>query len=122
MIFILIGALSILSAFLFEKFGVWGTVLKLKHSYHEQFGVLLDNNLNDDLKQKELFKNISFQLKYLSILLIKMMISILPMGLLVISCYYFDYLDQNDLYGFLGIMVSAIALILYILVRKYYGN
>jgi hypothetical protein len=122
MILILTGALSILSAFLFEKLKAWGTVLKLKHSYLEQFGVLRDNNLNDDLKQKELFKNISFQLKHLSILLIKLLISISPMGLLVISAFYFDNLDPNDIYGFSGIMISSSAFILYILVRKYYDS
>ncbi len=117
---ILIGALSILSAFLFEKVGTLDTVLKLKRSYREQLGVLRDNNLNDNLRQKELFKNISFQLKYLSILLIKLLISISPMGLLVISCYFFDIVDKNAINGISGIIVSSSAFILYILVRKYY--
>lgn len=122
MIFILIGALSILSAFLFDKLRAWDTVLKLKRSYLKQFDVLRDKSLNDDLRQKELFKNIWFQLKHLSILLIKLVISISPMGLLVISGYCFHNFDQNDIYGFSGIMISSSAFILYILVRKYYGS
>lgn len=117
---ILLGALSILSAFLFEKVGALDTVLILKRSYLEQFGVLHDNNLNDDLRQKVLFKNILFQLKHLLILLIKLLICLSPMGLLVISGYYFDILDQNGIYGISEIVVSSSAFILYILVRKYY--
>jgi hypothetical protein len=120
--FFIIFILSLLSCFIFFKIKVDHTIKVLIKSYHQQIKITFDKTLEDTEKQKELFRSIKTQLKYLSILSIKLVLSIVPFCALHFLHFIGINFNLNDLTSAQGITASIISITLFIMLKNSYAR
>ena len=97
-------------------------VKKLIGSYRLQLTVMQDKEMSDEDKQQVLLKQVGTQLGYLAKLVFFIILFISPFILYVLLESYSPLLDSALLYGLWGILVSLLAVLVYVLTSKLYGN
>ena len=120
MIYFIIFILTILSCLIFDNLGVVALVRKLTNSYKSQLTAMKDTNTSDEEKQKLLLQQVSKQMGYLLKLIGSILLFISPFLLLFLLEQYFTSLDVSALYSLVGISVSLVAVVLYIVLKKQY--
>ena len=118
--YFLIFILTICSCLIFDNLGFLQLVRKLISSYKEQFKTMSSKELDDEAKQKELMRQITKQLGYLSKLIFSILLFIAPFGLFFLLEHFFSQFDSNSLYQMQGIGISILAVFLYIILKKQY--
>jgi len=77
-------------------------------------------DLNDEEKQKALMKQVSKQLGYLLKLIGSILLFIAPFLLIFLLERFFAAINSDVLYTLNGILVSLLAVVLYIAIKKLY--
>lgn len=122
MIYFIIFCLTIVSCILFDIIGLPNTVKILMASYRVQMNIMSSKAMSDEEKQRALMKQIPIQLLNLFKLIWGIFFFISPFLILLLLDKYALDLDAEVLYRFKGILVSMIAVVLFILYKKNYAN
>lgn len=120
--YLIIFAVTILCCLIFDRISLVQLVKKLIASYGLQLTTMKDAGLTDEEKQRVLLKQVASQLGYLVKLVFFIFLFISPFILYVLLEGYSPWLDSALLYSFLGIVVSCLAVLAYILIKKLNGK
>ncbi|MEX0291109.1 MAG: hypothetical protein AB3N14_18545 [Flavobacteriaceae bacterium] len=120
MIYLLIFILTLLSCFIFDNLGIVALVKNLTSSYKSQLQVMGDKELSDEEKQKALMQQVSKQIGYLLKLIGSILLFIAPFALIFILERFFPGINSAVLYSLEGILISVLAVVLYIVLKKQY--
>ena len=112
---------TIVSCIFFELVAIKATVLKLFNSYREQLKILNSKELSEDEKQQALLKNVSFQVKFLLLLILKLFLFISPFLLLYVMSSWLHF-DASLLVTLEGLFISVVAVGFYILLKALYAK
>lgn len=121
MIYFIIFTLTILSCVIFDSLGIPTTLRRLSNSYKLQLSSFNSKTLNDEEKQKVLLSQVPVQLLCLLKLIWGILLFISPFLIFILVDNNFIQLEAEVIYRFEGIMISIIAVFLYILLKKRYG-
>jgi hypothetical protein len=97
------------------------TVKTLIASYREQMAVMGSKTLDDEEKQKALLKQLPVQMLNLFKLILGIVLFISPFILFILFDRYIFPVKAEVLYQVDGILVSCIAVILFIVFKKKHG-
>jgi hypothetical protein len=97
------------------------TVKRLIGSYKLQMAIMSSKTLSDEEKQKSLLKQIPIQLLNLLKLIWGIFLFISPFLLLILLDEYLIELNAEVLYRVEGILISVLAVLVYIALKKKYG-
>lgn len=120
MIYFLIFIITILSCAIFDNLGIMTLVKNLTNSYKFQLKALQDKTKTDEEKQKELLHQISKQIIYLLKLIGSIILFISPFISIFVIDELFNSTHSETLYSLGGTLVSLIAVVLYIIIKKQY--
>lgn len=120
MTYILIFGLTILSCIIFDNLGMVSLVRNLTGSYSSQIQVMKNKDLSDEEKQKALMTQVSKQLGYLLKLIGSILLFIAPFLLIFLLERFLTAIHSEVLYTLKGILVSLIAVVCYIAIKKLY--
>lgn len=120
MTYFIIFILTLASCLIFDNLGILGLVRKLTGSYKSQLTAMRDPNTSDEEKQKLLLQQVSKQLGYLLKLIGSIVLFISPFLLLFLLENYIPSIQTAALYSLIGIAISLVAVVLYIVVKKQY--
>lgn len=120
MSYILIFGLTVLSCIIFDNLGMLALVSNLTASYQKQIQVMGNKGLSDEEKQKALMSQVSKQLVLLLKLIGSILLFIAPFALIFLLERYIPSINSNVLYTLNGILVSVLAVVLYIVIKKLY--
>ncbi|MCM4172547.1 hypothetical protein DHD32_13735 [Arenibacter sp. TNZ] len=95
-------------------------VKNLTNSYKFQLKALQDKTKTDEEKQKELLHQISKQIIYLLKLIGSIILFISPFISIFVIDELFNSTHSETLYSLGGTLVSLIAVVLYIIIKKQY--
>jgi hypothetical protein len=91
-------------------------------SYKRQFQLMGDSSLEDDERQKRLISLVKEQLVGLGKLILSIALFVAPFASLFLLQYVDADLDPSILVSWWGILIPIVTVILYIQVKKRYGN
>ena len=120
MVYILIFILTLLSCFIFDNLGIVALVKNLTSSYKSQLQVMSDKAISDEEKQKLLMQQVSKQIVYLLKLIGSILLFISPFALIFVLERFFPEVNSAVLYSLEGILISVLAVVLYIVLKKQY--
>lgn len=120
MTYILIFGLTILSCIIFDNLGMVALVRNLTGSYSSQLQVMKNKDLSDEEKQKALMTQVSKQLGYLLKLIGSILLFIAPFLLIFVLERFLTSIHSEVLYTLEGILVSLLAVVGYIAIKKLY--
>lgn len=120
MTYLIIFGLTILSCFIFDNLGMVALVRDLTGSYKSQIQVMQNKDLSDEEKQKALMKQVSKQMGYLLKLIGSILLFIAPFLLIFVLERFSTDIHSEVLYTLNGILVSLLAVVLYIAIKKLY--
>lgn len=116
----LIATFSFISCFLFGKLQIKTTVSVLSNSYKNQYRLILDNSIADELKQKQLLENIVFQLRNLGLLIIKIIALVSPFILFYLIAFLGLNINTQKLVEMEGIVISLVSVMIFVAIEKSY--
>lgn len=122
MVYFVLVLLTLLSCWLFEFSKLSETVKSLTSSYKQQFKVMTDKSIGDDAKQKLLMTLVSQQLLGIGKLILGILLFIAPFLSLYLLQFIDPRLSPDILITLWGIIIPLGAVLLYILIKKSYGN
>lgn len=122
MSYIVIIALTVLSCLIFERLGLLTKVKTLTDSYRRQLAIIQDKTISDEERQKQMLAQSKQQLILLLTIIFYIILFISPFILYTVVASYTEWLKIEILYSLYGIIVSVIAVVLYILAKKIYGK
>ena len=120
MTYILIFGLTAVSCLIFDNLGLIRLVSNLMASYKSQIQVMKNQELSDEEKQKALMKQVGRQILYLLKLIGSIFLFIAPFLLIFVLEKFYPAVNSNVLYTLNGILVSVLAVVLYITIKKLY--
>ncbi|MCW5515587.1 hypothetical protein [Muriicola sp. Z0-33] len=120
MTYIVIFGLTLLSCFIFDNLGMAPLIRDLTGSYKSQFQVMQNKELTDEEKQKVLLQQVSKQLGYLLKLIGSILLFVAPFGLIFLLEQFIADIHSDILYTLNGILLSLLAVVFYIAVKKLY--
>ena len=114
--------LTLLSCIFFEYAKIYDTVRQLTASYKNQFKVMSDKELSDADKQSLLMQNVGKQLGLLLKLILGILFFIAPFLSLYLLERIHPDLKPDILITWWGICIPIITVLLYILIKRFYGR
>ena len=114
--------LTIISCILFEYSGISDTLKTLMAAYRQQFAVMSDKNLTDEVKQKQLMNLIPRQLLLMGKLILGIILFIAPFLSLFLLKFLDEDLNPDILVTWWGILIPVLTVVLYILIKRSYGK
>ena len=122
MAYFVLVILTIISCILFEYSGVPNILKTLISDYRKQFEVMTDKSLKDSEKQKQLMNLIPKQLLSLGKLILGILLFVAPFLSLFLLRNVDDGLRPEILVTWWGIVIPITTVILYIFIKRFYGN
>lgn len=120
MSYLAIFLLTLLCCLIFECLGIGTTVRKLTNSYKLQLETIKDKALTDEDRQKAMLRQTPVQLKYLAKLVGSILLFIFPFLILILLAEQMDWFQMDSLYSVPGILLSLVAVVVYVLLKKAY--
>lgn len=122
MVYFVLVVLTVLSCILFEYSKLPETLTTLVASYKEQFKVMADKSLSDEVKQKMLFGQISKQIVLIGKLIFGIILFIAPFLSLFILERFEETLNPAILVSWWGLVIPIVTVIFYIILKRKYGH
>lgn len=122
MVYFVLVVLTVLSCILFEYSKLPETLTALIASYKEQFKVMSDKLLTDEVKQKMLFGQIFKQLILIGKLIFGIVLFIAPFLSLFVLERFEETLSPTILVSWLGLVIPVVTVIFYIILKRKYGH
>ena len=114
--------LTLISCVIYQFVRLTDVLRELVASYREQFGVMSDSSMPDDLKQKKMLALVMQQL----LLLLKLVLGILLFIAPFLSLFLLQYLDSSlnpdILITWWGIIIPIAVVIMYIIFKRFYAS
>ena len=122
MTYVVLIILTVLSCVLFEYSKLSRTLKSLIASYKNQFKVMSDKTMTDEVKQKELMKLIRQQLGLIAKLIFGIFLFVAPF----LSLFLLQKVDKNlnpdILITWWGLLIPMITVVFYLLLKRNYGR
>ncbi len=116
--FVLIFILTLISCFIFERLQFISDSSELITSYQAQFHIMSNKELSDDVRQKQLFMQITKQLRLLAMLVLKLILVIFPFILIYLLEGLGLPLQTSKFFSTIGIIISTGAVISFIFYKR----
>ncbi len=116
----LVFTLTLISSLVFYWLDLKATLTALTNVYKQQLDLVFMKGMDDDLRQKELLKNIPTQLKFLAVLAVKIIVSVSPFLFFILLNTVGIKLKMDVLLTMNGISTSLGAIFVFIILKYLY--
>lgn len=122
MTYVVLIILTVLSCILFEYSKLSSTLKSLIASYKNQFKVMSDKTMTDEIKQKELMQLIRQQLGLIAKLIFGIFLFVAPFLSLFLLQKLYKNLNPDILITWWGLLIPMVTVVFYLLLKRNYGR